>query len=94
VNLNPQLLRVIEDNLVQLAAVAVEHGARLAARRRLLVDDDLARVPLVDVEAVGLQVDGDGAHFVRDGSVGPSVEDAPRVGPEGDDVSEYFERGE
>jgi len=90
-NLDPNALRILKHNLVQLAPVSVKHRARLVSRRVLLVYDDLARVEFVDVEAVVLQVDGDFAHLGRDGPVGPAVEDAARVGPEGYDVAEDFE---
>jgi hypothetical protein len=93
-DLDADALRVLEHNLVELAAVSVEHGAGFVARRILLVDDDLACVVFVDVEAVLLQVDGDFAHRGRDGAVGPAREDAAGVGAEGYDVAEDLEGGE
>lgn len=47
----------------------------------------------MDVKPVFLQINTDGAHFLRDGPRrgAPAVEDAPPVGPEGDDVAEGFQ---
>ena len=48
----------------------------------------------MDVEAVRGQIDRQGPHFLGYRAIGPAVEDAPRVGTEGYDVAEDFERGE
>jgi hypothetical protein len=92
--LHAHALRILKHNLVQLAPMAVERRRRLVARRALLIYDDLARVVFVDVEAVRGEIDRDLAHGGCDGAVGPAVEDAPGVGPEGYDVAEDLERGE
>lgn len=52
VDLNTNTFRVLKDDLVQLAAVAVEHGTFLIAWWVLLVQDNLAGVIFVDIEAV------------------------------------------
>lgn len=83
--------RVVEDDGVQLAAVAVENGRLGVHLGRLLHGDDLARVPLVDAEAVVAQVYAQRPQARRHGAVGPAVEDAAGVGAEGDDVAEGFE---
>lgn len=84
----------VEDYLVELAAVSVVVGVLLRVGRRLLIDDNLARVVFVDIEAVRLQVDGQGAELLGDLAVLPTVEDAAGVGPKGDDVAQDLELGE
>ena len=89
---NPELgAHVVENDLVQLAPVPVEVWCLLRVWRRLLVDNNLARVELVDVEAVGAQVDAQLAHPCRDLSIVPAVEDAARVGAERNNIAQDLE---
>lgn len=81
---------------MQLAAMTREEGRVVIPRLAGLVEDDLASIPLVDVEAVapGESVVTQGAEFPGDGAVVPACEDAPCVRAEGDNVAELLERGE
>lgn len=51
------LLGIVKDDLVKLATMPVVVGLLVRVGGRLLVDDDLASVKLVNVEAVLTQVD-------------------------------------
>lgn len=72
----------------------IEHVRRLVARQVPLIVYDLARIVLVDVEAVVSRVDGYFAHFGGHAAVRQAREDAPRAEPEGYDVAKNRERGE
>jgi hypothetical protein len=49
---------IVKDYLVQLASVSVIVGRFFLVLGILLVDDDLAGIVLVDVEAVFTKIDG------------------------------------
>lgn len=94
VNRDPQLIpNVLKDNLVQLPPVPVQRRRGRAVRSAGLEVHHLARVPLVDVEA--LVPDRQLLETLDDGAVvAPAAEDAAGVGAEGDDVAEDLELGE
>ena len=72
----------------------IEVWRLLVAWRRLLVYDNLASIPFVNVEAVFGEIDRDLAHVARDASITPTCEDAPSIGTEGYYVAEDLERRE
>lgn len=84
---------VVEDDLVQLAAVAVKHRCLLVVARDHLVEDNLASVVFMDPEAILSQVDAQRPQTIRDLTtiLSPLPEDASRVGPERDDIAEDLE---
>jgi hypothetical protein len=86
-NRDAQLVfRIVEHDSVQLTSMAVEdRRIRVVIVRRLCMNQ-LAS-PLVDLEAVVLEVDTERFQAICDGPVRPAAEDAASIGPEGDDVS-------
>ena len=80
---------VAEDDVVQLAAVAVDHGAPPAALVGPRLGGDVAAGPVAEVDGAGL-VDQrvELRHDAR-----PRGEDARRVLPEADDVPQRLQRG-
>jgi hypothetical protein len=93
VYLNADAFCIFEDDLVKLATVTVEHWACLVAWRVLLIDNNLACVVFVDIEAVVAQIDGDLAHGSRYSTIVPAVEDSTCVRAKGYDIAENLERG-
>lgn len=74
--------------------MAIEHGTCLVARWILLIENNLASVVFVNIEAVLLQVNRNFAHLRCDRAIFPAVEDAASIGSEGNDVAEDLQRWE
>lgn len=93
-NRNAQFIsRILKHNRVQLPSMSIEHRSFMIRRWSRLVDDEFT-IPLVDVEAVVLQVNRMRTQPVRytvSGFVMPSSENAAGVGTERDDIAESFE---
>jgi hypothetical protein len=87
-NRDPQLiLRMIKNNAMQFAAMAIENRCLGIRWRAPLRCDNFSSIVFMNSESIFGQVDTQPAHLFGDFAVGPAFVDATSIGTEGDYVA-------